>query len=60
VLAHYGAVVVPCCPADPDRRGKVESGVEHAQKTPLRGERFESMEEEQAYLDNWEERWADT
>ncbi len=60
VLAHYGAVVVPCRPADPDRKGKVESGVGHAQKTPLKGQRFESMEEAQAYLDKWEERWADT
>jgi transposase len=60
VLAHYGAVAMPCRPADPDRKGKVESGVGHAQKTPLKGQRFESMEEAQAYLDRWEERWADT
>jgi hypothetical protein len=38
---------------------KVESGVGHAQKTPLKGKRFESLEEAQAYLDHWEERWAD-
>jgi transposase len=60
VLAHYGAVAMPCRPADPDRKGKVESGVGHAQKTPLKGQRFESMEEAQDYLDKWEERWADT
>ena len=35
-------------------------GVGHAQKTPLKGLRFESLEEAQAYLDRWEERWADT
>ncbi len=29
-------------------------------KTPLKGLRFESLEEAQAYLDHWEERWADT
>ena len=45
---------------DPDRKGKVESGVGHAKKTPLKGLRFESLEEAQAYLDRWEERWADT
>jgi hypothetical protein len=44
---------------DPDRKGKVESGVAHAQKTPLKGKRFESLEEAQAYLDHWEESWAD-
>jgi hypothetical protein len=37
----------------------VESGVNHAQRK-LRGLRFESLEEAQAYLDRWEERWADT
>ncbi|PYJ24378.1 MAG: IS21 family transposase [Verrucomicrobia bacterium] len=60
VLAHYGAVAMPCRIQDPDRKGKVESGVGHAQKTPLKGLRFESLEEAQAYLDRWEERWADT
>lgn len=60
VLAHYGAVAMPCRIQDPDRKGKVESGVGHAQKTPLKGLRFESLEEAQAYLDHWEERWADT
>jgi len=60
VLAHYGAVAMPCRVRDPDRKGKVESGVGHAQKTPLKGLRFESLEEAQAYLDRWEERCADT
>jgi transposase len=60
VLAHYGAVAMPCRIQDPDRKGKVESGVGHAQKTPLKGLRFESLEEAQAYLDRWEQRWADT
>jgi transposase len=60
VLAHYGAVAMPCRVRDPDRKGKVESGVGHAQKTPLKGMRFESLEEAQAYLDRWEERCADT
>ena len=60
VLAHYGVVAMPCRVQDPDRKGKVESGVGHAQKTPLKGQRFESLEDAQAYLDNWEVRWADT
>ena len=60
VLAHYGVVAMPCRVQDPDRKGKVESGVAHAQKTPLRGLRFESLEEAQLHLDNWESRWADT
>jgi hypothetical protein len=60
VLAHYGVVALPCRVKDPDRKGKVESGVAHAQKTPLKGLRFESLEAAQAYLDQWEKRWADT
>ena len=60
VLAHYSAVAMPCRIQDPDRKGKVESGVGHAQKIPLKGLRFETLEEAQAYLDHWEQRWADT
>jgi transposase len=59
VLAHYGVTALPCKVRDPDRKGKVESGVAHAQKTPLKGKKFESLEEAQAYLDHWEEQWAD-
>jgi hypothetical protein len=60
VLAHYGAVAMPCRIKDPDRKGKVESGIAHTQKTPLKGLRFESLEEAQDYLDRWEAHWADT
>jgi hypothetical protein len=38
----------------------VERGVGHAKNTPLKGLRFESLEEAQTYLDHWEARWADT
>ncbi len=60
VLAHYGVIALPCRIKDPDRKGKVESAVGHAQKTPLKGKRFESLEEAQAYLDHWETSCADT
>ncbi len=59
VLAHYGVAALPCKVRDPDRKGKVESGVNHAQMTPLKGKKFESLEEAQAYLDHWEDKWAD-
>ena len=59
-LAHYGVLALPCRVGDPDRKGKVEAGVGHAQKTPLRGLRFERLDEGQVYLDRWERRWADT
>jgi transposase len=60
VLKHYGVTAIPCRVRDADRKGKVESGVGHAQRTPLKGLRFESLDEGQAYLDRWEEKWADT
>src|SRR5437773_494613 len=60
VLAHYGAVALPCRVGHADRKGKVESAVGHTQTTPLKGLRFETVEEAQAYLDRWEARWADT
>jgi hypothetical protein len=60
VLAHYGAVALPCRVRHADRKGKVESAVGHAQATPLKGLRFETLDEAQAYLDRWETHWADT
>ena len=60
VLAHYGVTPLPCRVRDPDRKGKVEAGIGHTQKTPLRGLRFETLEQAQTYLDRWEAHWADT
>jgi transposase len=60
VLAHYGVIGLPCRVGDPDRKGKVESGIGHTQKTPLHGQRFETLEQAQAYLDRWDAHWADT
>ena len=44
VLAHYGVVALPCRVGDPDRKGKVEAGIGHTQKTPLQGLRFETLD----------------
>ena len=60
MLTHYGAVALPCRVRDPDRKGKVERSVGHAKNTPLKGLRFENLAEAQAYLDRWEQNWADT
>jgi transposase len=60
VLAHYGVTALPCRVGDPDRKGKVEAGIGHTQKTPLQGLRFETIEAAQAYLDRWDAHWADT
>jgi transposase len=60
VLRHYGVTALPCRVRDPDRKGKVERGVGHAKRTPLKGQRFESLAHAQTYLDRWERTWADT
>jgi transposase len=60
VLRHYGVTALPCRVGDPDRKGKVESGVGHTQRTPLKGLRFDTLDHAQRYLDHWDERWADT
>jgi transposase len=60
VLGHYGVTALPARVGHPDRKGKVESSVGFAQKTPLTGKRFESIEEAQRHLDEWSTRWADT
>jgi transposase len=60
VLRHYGVVALPCRVRHPNRKGKVESGIGHTQKTPLKGMHFDSLEEAQSYLDRWDERWGNT
>jgi transposase len=60
VLRHYGVVALPCRVGHPDRKGKVEAGIGHTQRTPLKGLRFERLPDGQTYLDHWDTRWADT
>ena len=58
MLAHYGAVADACRVADPNRKGTVESAIQHTQSTALKGRKFDSIEEQNAWLAHWEERWA--
>jgi hypothetical protein len=58
MLAHYGVVADPARVRDPNRKGAVESAIQHTQATALKGKRFESIEEQNAYLLHWEEKWA--
>ena len=58
MLQHYNVIALPCRPYAPDLKGKVESTVGHTQKTPLKGKRFESLDEQNAALQHWNERWA--
>ncbi len=58
VLAHYGVVADPARVRDPNRKGTVENAIQHTQSTALKGKRFESLEEHNAFLMHWEETWA--
>jgi transposase len=59
MLKHYGVVAVPARVRDPDRKGKVERAVDHAQRRFV-GKKFESLDEAQESLDRWETNFADT
>ena len=58
MLAHYGCFADPARVRDPDRKGRVENAIQHTQSTALKGKRFESIEAQNAFLMDWEERWA--
>ncbi len=58
LLAHYGVVADPARVGDPNRKGTVENAIQHTQDTALKGRRFESIEEQNAFLLHWEETWA--
>ena len=60
MLQHYGVVADPARVRDPNRKGTVESAIQHTQSTALKGRRFDSIEEQNAFLMQWEERWAAT
>lgn len=60
MLTHYGVVADTCRVGDPNRKGTVESAIQHTQATALKGRRFDSIEAQNAWLAHWEERWAAT
>jgi transposase len=57
-LTHYGVVADPARVRDPNRKGSVENAIGHTQATALKGRRFESIEEQNDFLEHWELRWA--
>ncbi len=57
-LAHYGVVGDPARVRDPNRKGTVENAIGHTQATALKGRRFESIAEQNEYLEHWETKWA--
>jgi transposase len=57
-LAHYGVVADPARVRDPNRKGSVENAIGHTQATALKGRRFETIEEQNEFLEHWEGKWA--
>lgn len=57
-LAHYCVVADPARVRDPNRKGTVEHAIGHTQATALKGRRFESIEAQNEFLEQWEKNWA--
>lgn len=57
-LSHYGVVADPARVRDPNRKGTVEHAIGHTQATALKGRRFETIEEQNDFLEHWETKWA--
>ena len=58
MLRHYGVVADAARVGDPNRKGSVESAIQHTQGTALKGRRFESIEAQNEFLAHWELNWA--
>ena len=57
---HYGIVFLPTKPYTPRHKGKVENSVKYVQNNAIKGRIFSSLEEQNAFLTNWESQIADT
>lgn len=57
---HYGTVIWSCKPAMPRRKGKVEAAVKYVQNNALKGRTFDSLNEQNQFLLEWESGVADT
>jgi len=57
---HYGVVILPTRPYTPRHKGKIESGVKYVKRNALKARRFNSLEEENEFLLQWETTVADT
>lgn len=56
---HYGTQILPCRPYTPQHKGKVESGVKYVKNNAIKGRKFSSLAEQNAFLLDWEKRVAD-
>jgi hypothetical protein len=57
---HYGTAFLPTRPYTPRHKGKVERGIDYVQENALKGRIFTSLEEQNHFLQDWEQTVADT
>jgi transposase len=57
---HYNFVPLPCKVQTPEHKGKVENNIGYVQDNALTGKKFNSLEEQNQYLRNWNKTWAST
>lgn len=56
---HCGTVLMPCIPATPQHKGKVENSVGYVKNNALAGRSFASLAQQNAFLLHWESTVAD-
>jgi len=56
---HYGTAILPTRPRCPEHKGKVESSVKYVKNNALKGRIFDSVDEENRFLLQWEDSIAD-
>jgi transposase len=58
--AHYQTAIMPTKPYTPRHKGKVERGIDYVQENALAGRRFNTLQEQNQHLRDWEANVADT
>ncbi len=58
MLEQYDVVASPARVGDSNRKGTVENAVKYTQDTALRGRKFATIEAQNEWLMQWEDRWA--
>lgn len=56
---HYGTAIMPCLPATPEHKGKVENSVGYVKSNALKGRVFDSLSAQNEFLAHWESTVAD-
>ncbi len=57
---HYGTAILPTRPYTPRHKGKIERGIGYVKSNALKGRVFDSLEEQNRHLLQWEQSVADT